>query len=96
MREFKGTPGPWVVEEESFTVTDESGEFVADFDSGPWKENHANADLIAAAPELLEALQELFADYKQLADSGDAGFWNLEDTEVGKKSLAAIAKALGK
>lgn len=57
--------------------------------------NEANARLIAAAPELLEALQALFADYKRLADSGDAGYWSLEDTEEGKLALAAIAKATG-
>ncbi|MDT4321862.1 hypothetical protein [Klebsiella aerogenes] len=62
--------------------------------SGP--EQFANAYLIAAAPELLESLQELFAHYKELADSGDAGNWKLEDEPVGKKAMAAIAKALGK
>jgi hypothetical protein len=59
--------------------------------------------LIAAAPEtaaerdrLLEALKELFADYKQLADSGDAGNWRLEETEAGAKALAAIAAVEGR
>jgi hypothetical protein len=46
-------------------------------------------------PDLLEALQELFAHYKQLADSGDAGNWKLEDELVGKKAMLAISKALG-
>jgi hypothetical protein len=32
-------------------------------------------------------LLELFLDYKELADSGDAGNWALEDTEVGKKCV---------
>jgi hypothetical protein len=53
----------------------------------------ANAHLIAAAPCLYAALASLFADYKQLADSGDAGNWALEDTEVGKQALAALALA---
>lgn len=43
--------------------------------------------------DLLEALKRLFEDYKRLADSGDAGRWALEDTNVGKQALAAIQKA---
>lgn len=46
--------------------------------------------------ELLESLQCLFDDYKELADSGDAGNWRIEDKPAGKKALYAIAKALGK
>ena len=67
-----------------------------------WKNNpkalksaKANANLISAAPDLLEALEFLFDDYKQLADSGDAGFWKIEDTEAGRRAMAAIAKARG-
>jgi hypothetical protein len=55
----------------------------------------ANFHLVEAAPALLAALETLFADYKQLADSGDAGNWALEDTDAGKTAIAAIAKARG-
>lgn len=48
-----------------------------------------------AAPALFDALDALFASYKDLADSGDAGFWSLEDTEVGKLAIAALALARG-
>ena len=51
--------------------------------------------LAAAAPELLAALETLMRAYTELADSGDAGFWKAEETEEGKKALAAIAKARG-
>ncbi len=53
------------------------------------------ARLIAAAPELLEALQFLFNSYKSLADSGDAGNWNIEDQPEGIKAMEAIRKATG-
>ncbi|EPG6435672.1 hypothetical protein WI984_002081 [Klebsiella aerogenes] len=102
MQEFKGTSGPWrvntigkhwnnpaLVHLEVTFGTD--GECICDT-----VYRREDADLIAAAPELLESLQELFAHYKELADSGDAGNWKLEDEPVGKKAMAAIDKALGK
>lgn len=48
-----------------------------------------------AAPDLLDALEELFSSYKQLADSGDAGNWSVEELPEGIKALAAIASAKG-
>lgn len=60
------------------------------------EDRDANGSLIAAAPDLLSALKALFADYKRLADSGDAGNWSLEEEEVGKQALAAIEKAEGR
>ncbi|EPK1682086.1 hypothetical protein RFD78_000798 [Klebsiella aerogenes] len=69
---------------------------IGEYEQTSFDKTIANAHLIASAPELLESLQELFAHYKELADSGDAGNWKLEDEPVGKKAMAAIAKALGK
>ena len=40
--------------------------------------------------QLYQALLDLYNDYKCLADSGDAGNWRLEDTDVGQKALEAI------
>ena len=40
--------------------------------------------------QLYQALLDLYNDYKCLADSGDAGFWRPEDTDVGQKALEAI------
>lgn len=91
------TPGPWFVDGD-YDVATEDGTVVSWAAEGIFEtgEINANSQLIAAAPELLEALQELFAHYKELADSGDAGNWKLEDEPVGKKAMAAIGKALGK
>jgi hypothetical protein len=51
-------------------------------ESMPWPEGEANARLIAAAPELLQALQDIL-------DTGFAG------GPQGKRARAAIAKATG-
>lgn len=37
-----------------------------------------------------EALRVLFKDYKELADSGDAGFWELEDKEAAQPALRIL------
>ena len=55
----------------------------------------ANARLIAAAPELLESLKFLLARYVQIANSGDAGFWDPEKEPPVMEARAAIAKAEG-
>lgn len=40
--------------------------------------------------EAREALRVLFNDYKQLADSGDAGFWDLEDKDAAQPALRIL------
>lgn len=59
MNEFKGTSGPWVVggNEGNKLSVNADPYFVALVDEGDSQE--ANARLIAAAPELLEALLDL-------------------------------------
>lgn len=92
--EFKGTPGPWVIDEWSMTGINSESKHVAlvnyshhGLPNDVYGDEHeANANLIAAAPELLSELirlRNIVASYKQ--DSGD----NLDITD------AVIAKALG-
>lgn len=90
MKEFKGTPGPWVVNEigqhwnnkvlTHLEITfGEDGECICDT-----VYQREDANLIAAAPELLEALQFIINDCSRMIPKC------AED-----KANAAINKALG-
>ena len=82
------TPGPWIVDAPGMVATKATGadgwEICDIRDDVP--ECDANADLIAAAPELLEALEALTANY---ADVEPGGSKNVD------KARAALAKARG-
>lgn len=89
----KHTPGPWKVkpfenEQGDFNIDSEYGYHIAETIGGLGNEEEANANLIAAAPDLLESLQAMVA----MMDSGDehgAGSpWHI-------KATAAITKATG-
>lgn len=95
MEEFKGTPGPW----ESKTIHGDlkviqKGSYeklapgMVSYRCVTELENKHDAKLIAAAPDLLEALQELVFLYEH-----DEGCRNLAEY---KRAKSAIAKALGK
>lgn len=100
MKEFRGTPGPWVAEKTSRAV----GPVSKDDDQSygmclpvAWVEfdqeveiQAANQNLMAAAPELLEALQLSISVIKNMADPSQSKTFTLE------LANAAIAKALGK
>ena len=74
MKEFKGTPGPWRFDEQT-TLSGGQVFYIAQDDNAKYTPNYsdvsqtcsgelkhiqkANAQLIAAAPDLLEALQKL-------------------------------------
>ena len=92
MSETSWPPGPWDVDQYGDVIA--NGEDVAHVVS-TIGDHIATARLIAAAPELYQALNSLYDSYKELADSGDSGWWKLEDQDEGKQALAAIAKARG-
>lgn len=104
--ESSHTPGPWLVEDEghlehegSLWITNEKGLCVAEL-RDDWKEAviglkeaTANAQLIAAAPEMLDAL-------KRIADASDGKTWTAESamrfvTMANDEARAVIAKARG-
>lgn len=59
------------------------------------EEQDSNARLIAAAPELLEALMDCTKWMEALRASGDAGNWDWENDHY-TKAVEIIAKATGK
>lgn len=85
MKEFKGTKGEWVVHNpDKGVITISTKEaYICDVDDH--EEGKENARLIAAAPDLLEALKKLlhFAQF---------GVVSQEEIEVAEQ---AIKKALG-
>lgn len=96
MAQFKGTPGPWAVHEigphwnnKSLTHLEitfgEDGECICDT-----VYQRADANLIAAAPELLEALCELVKCVVELEQHYDFDSDTLVD-----EARTAITKALG-
>ncbi len=115
MSEFKGTPGPWSLDDFDNVVHGEapshrSGRKETVRVSGValpgrvTKEYAANTRLVAAAPELLEALQQLLADseFDQVALDAEYGCRKLDEIEKDGDLPAsivtarkAIAKALG-
>lgn len=98
MKEFKGTPGPWVADKTSRAI----GPISRDDDQSygilipvAWVEfdqdegiQASNQRLIAAAPELLEVLQKMFL-------AGQKQNWNERYESEMNAARAAIAKALG-
>lgn len=87
MKEFKGTPGPWTGRDVGIARQDDAGlqlGFIMTFDEKRRDECAANAHLIAAAPELLEALQDALHAYDKHCEHSEWDF-----------ARAVIAKALG-
>ena len=88
-------PGPWKVNPtDDTTVITHDRNMVAEIDGDYnepdlWPVMEANARLIAAAPELLEALQRLSAQCERLRMA-----WQLE-SDAERNARAVIAKATG-
>ena len=94
MSEISGyTPGPWHIsysqnEGIGILIKPIPGQVVAECDNLP--NMLQNAYLIAAAPELLDALRDMMTWFAQLEDWSGVGDPNIE------KCRAAINKAIGK
>lgn len=111
MPEFKGTPGPWFITGNMTRYVEAriEGGLIQEVaacgptaaDSGYGQQQEANAQLIAAAPELLEAMQALVARIDYYASLPDRNVVNIEDwaytagSDDINAARAALAKALG-
>lgn len=81
------TPGPWLADGQYIRSDQFHLAIMTPPDSGMIAEWRANRNLIAAAPDLLEALQMLLPQEPREADSYDRAMWD--------NARAAIAKATG-
>lgn len=104
MSKFKGTPGPWFIDDQSddyemAIVGHPTWPCTRNGKRGVWdvckietdtEDTKANARLIAAAPDLLEALKTLIAATDALADIANSG---IADNAI-DAGCAAIKKAL--
>lgn len=99
MKDFKGTPGPWFVDGTSVwdrEVTpekdcEEDANYVAEVFSDLVEQSEADAKLIAAAPELLEALQGILECHESILFNE----FGVESDLCTTKARDAIKKALG-
>lgn len=99
MTDRKWTPGPWAVEYKHGTTRLVAGGEVTMCDETyyPWApENDADWHLIAAAPELYEALKAMVYETTHLSPEDDDGsHWCKISREALSNARAALAKARG-
>ena len=95
MKDLRHTPGPWKVSKNGNDIemanSDNAG--IATLYAISELQDKANAKLIAASPEMLEALKAMTEHYVDLVNSSDAGSWNPEEEDVVKKAREVITKA---
>jgi hypothetical protein len=84
------TPGPWVA---TANGIHKGTQCVALTHMDPREQRHADARLIAAAPDTTEALRGLLNLYVELVNSGDAGHWDAEKVPEVIAARYALAKA---
>lgn len=89
-QQIKHTPGPWALTEDGLGI--KAGFNFVSVMTNRWKgESKANAHLIAAAPELLEALKFAY----ELLQHAQEGNLNINIAAGLQRSHEAIAKAEG-
>lgn len=87
----KYTPGPWTRSSHGLRILDKQGKAICRVNLTDNDEMLANAHLIAAAQDLLEALKEVLA----LTNMGSEQSATTRLTMINETARAAIAKAKG-
>lgn len=88
---MKHTKGPWLVKGNYIETQDEYPVALIELGLGSIQKVQANARLIAAAPELLEALKNMYEMYRVLASKD-----HTQDDSLMFNARQAIRKAEGK
>jgi hypothetical protein len=88
----KFTPGPWLAtcHGSAFVIKSESNQYIASADRRA-DDNMANAQLIATAPDLLEALKQIHAQSTRFGPDAV-----LDNSWIARVAAKAIAKAGGR
>jgi len=97
MKNIKHTPGPWVVGETialRHTVLGNGNNSVCKAFGETENESHANAALISAAPEMLEALATIY-NFANLQPLLETRYSKALVSDLMKQMQNAIAKAEG-
>lgn len=92
------TPGPWAYRQPHPAdkyIWIKEPEVKVDYDDVDQDEQRANARLIAAAPDLLEALRDLYASWQDAVSAPDLGTALRDAQDRVRAGLAAIDKATG-
>ena len=80
---MKHTPGPWVEKNRKLIAKDGKSVGAAIYGTRPYPECNANSRLIAAAPDLLEALKAVLAVADRKTDEFDAARAAIKKAEGG-------------
>jgi hypothetical protein len=98
MSDTKFTPGPWIANRRYIGVPKHKS-FIGEMrdHNGNWRDSDqsiANAHLIAAAPELCEALEIMLADYCEASEDFDEPSQMYADMVI-KQARSALSKVRG-
>lgn len=98
MAEHKWTPGPWTVDgppwsQIVWSSADNRVCFLSHTNGLDDDRDIATGRLIAAAPDLADALATMLERYVSLVNCGDCGNWDPETEDEVKSARAALSRA---